>query len=129
MRTKGFTAVAIITLALGIGANTAIFTIVNSVLLRPLPYPQSEKLMIVGRYFNETSAVSDLSVPKFVFLRDKAQSFAALTATQERLTDYLTNENQTDYIRSTMVSAEFFRVVGVQPASGRAFTPEEDSPA
>lgn len=129
MRMKGFTAVAVITLALGIGANTAIFTIVNSVLLRPLPYPQSENLMIVGRYFNETSAVSDLSVPKFVFLRDNAQSFAALTATQERLTDYLSDENQTDYIRSTMVSAEFFRVLGVQPASGRAFTPEEDSPS
>ena len=129
MRRKGFAAVAIITLALGIGANTAIFTIVNSVLLRPLPYPQSEKLMIVGRYFNDPIAVSDLSVPKFVFLRDNAQSFEALTATQQRLSDYLSEENQTDYIRSVMVSAEFFRVVGVQPVAGRVFTPEEDSPS
>src|SRR6266404_5225636 len=129
MRTKGFTAVAIITLALGIGANTAIFTIVNAVLLRPLPYPESEKLMIVGRYFPETSAISDLSPPKFNFLRDNVQSFEALTATQERPTDYLSDENQTEYIRSMMVSADFFRVLGVQPASGRPFTSEEDSPA
>jgi predicted permease len=129
VRTKGFTAVAIITLALGIGANTAIFTVVNAVLLRPLPYPESERLMIVGRYFAETSAVSDLSQPKFIFLRDNVQSFEALAATQERPTDYLSDENQTDYIRSVMVSADFFRVLGVQPASGRAFTSEEDSPA
>jgi putative ABC transport system permease protein len=129
MRRKGFTAVAIITLALGIGANTAIFTIVNSVLLRPLPYPESEKLMIVGRYSAETPTVSDLSPPKFIFLRDDVQSFEALAATQERLTDFLSDENQTDYIRSLMVSADFFRVLRVQPASGRAFTSEEDSPA
>lgn len=129
MRRKGFTAVVIITLALGIGANTAIFTLVNSVLLRPLPYPESEKLMIVGRYSVETGAVTDLSPPKFIFLRDNVQSFKALTATQERLTDYLSDENQTDYIRSLVVSADFFRVLGVQPASGRVFTAKEDSPA
>jgi predicted permease len=129
VRTKGFTAVAIITLALGIGANTAIFTIVNAVLLRPLPYPESEKLMIVGRYFADTSAPSDLSQPKFIFLRDNVQSFEALAATLERPTDYLSDENQTDYIRSVMVSADFFRVLGVQPSRGRAFTSEEDSPA
>jgi putative ABC transport system permease protein len=129
MRRKGFTAVVIITLALGIGANTAIFTIVNSVLLRPLPYPESEKLMIVGRYSAETGAVTDLSLPKFIFLRDNVRSFEALTATQERLTDYLSDENQTDYIRSLVVSADFFRVLGVQPASGRVFTAKEDSPA
>jgi len=129
IRTKGFTAVAILTLALGIGANTAIFTIVNSVLLRPLPYPESENLMIVGRNFADASLISDLSPPKFVFLNDYVQSFEALTATQERPTDYLSDENQTDYIRSLMVSADFFRVLGVQPASGRAFTSIEDSPA
>jgi predicted permease len=129
MRRKGFAAVVIITLAISIGANTAIFTIVNSVLLRPLPYAESEQLMIVGRYAAETGAVSDLSQPKFVFLRDNVKSFAALTATQERLTDTLSDENETDYIRSLMVSADFFRVLGVQPASGRAFTSEEDSPA
>jgi putative ABC transport system permease protein len=128
-RKKGFAAVAIITLALGIGANTAIFTIVNSVLLRPLPYPESEKLMIVGRDFVDTKTISALSQPKFVFLRDNVRSFEGLTATQERLTDYLSDETQTDYIRSMMVSADFFRVVGVQPASGRAFTSEENSPA
>lgn len=129
IRTKGFTAVAILTLALGIGANTAIFTIVNSVLLRPLPYPQSEKLMIVGRNLGDVSEISDLSQSKFLFLRDNAQSFEALTATQERPTDYLSDENQTDYIRSMTVSADFFRVLGVQPASGRAFTAAEDSPS
>jgi predicted permease len=128
-RRKGFTTVVILTLAISIGANTAIFTIVNSVLLRPLPYPESERLMIVGRYFAETNAVSDLSQPKFVFLRDNAKSFEALTATQERLTDALSDENETDYIRTLIVSADFFRVLGVQPASGRAFTAEEDSPA
>ena len=129
MRRKGFAGVAIITLALGIGANTAIFTIVNSVLLRPLPYADSEKLMIVGRHFADTSIVSDLSQPKFVFLRDNVRSFEALTATQERLTDSLSDESQSDYIRTILVSADFFRVLGVQPASGRAFTSEEDSPA
>jgi predicted permease len=129
IKTPGFTVVAIITLALGIGANTAIFTIVNAVLLRPLPYPGSERLMIVGRYFPGTNAVPDLSQPKFIFLHDNVQSFEALTATEERPTDYLSDENQTDYIRSMMVSAEFFRVLGVQPAIGRAFTSEEDSPA
>jgi predicted permease len=129
LRTKGFTAVAILTLALGIGANTAIFTIVNAVLLRPLPYPESEKLMIVGRYFAATGAVSDLSLPKFVFLRDNVQSLEALTATQGRPTDYLSDQNQTDYIRSMGVSADFFHVLGVQPAIGRAFTSAEDSPA
>ena len=129
MRRKGFAAVVIITLAISIGANTAIFTIVNSVLLRPLPYPESEKLMIVGRYTADTGTVSELSPPKFIFLRDNVKSFAALTATQERSTDSLSDENETDYIHSLIVSADFFRVLGVQPATGRAFTAEEDSPA
>jgi len=130
MKTPGFTVIAVITLALGIGANTAIFTIVNAVLLRPLPYPESERLMLVGRAFTGTNAVSDLSEPKFVFLRDNVRSFEAITATQGTGPNtYLSDESNTEFIRCLIVSADFFRVLGVLPASGRGFTTEEDSPA
>ncbi|MEK6299416.1 MAG: ABC transporter permease [Acidobacteriota bacterium] len=130
MRTPGFTAVVVITLALGIGANTAIFTIVNAVLLRPLPYPESEKLMQMGRAFNDTEVVSEVSEPKFIFMRDNVQSFEAITATQEMGPNtYLSEENQVEYPRGLIVSADFFRVLGVMPASGRGFTTEEDSPS
>jgi putative ABC transport system permease protein len=130
MRTPGFTAVAVITLALGIGANTAVFTIVNAVLLRRLPYPESDRLMLVGRADTSTGDISDLSEPKFIFLRDNTESFEAITATQEIGPNaYLSDESQTEYIRGLIVSADFFRVLGVIPASGRGFTTEEDSPA
>jgi putative ABC transport system permease protein len=126
-----FTSVAILTLALGIGANTAIFSVVNAALLRPLPYPDSERLMQAGRAFIGSDVASDLSVsePKFIFLRDNNESFEAVAATQEMGPNvYLSDENQTEYIRGLIVSADFFRVLGVPPASGRSFTQEEDSP-
>jgi putative ABC transport system permease protein len=130
LKKPGFTLIAFFTLALGIGANTAIFTVVNAVLLRPLPYPESEKLMEVGRAFPGSDNASDLSEPKFVFLRDNNQSFEAVTATQEMASNtYLFDESQTEYIRGFIVSAAFFRVLGVLPARGRGFTKEEDSPA
>lgn len=130
LKKPGFTLIAFFTLALGIGANTAIFTVVNAVLLRPLPYPESERLMEVGRAFPGSDNASDLSEPKFVFLRDNNQSFEAVTATQEMGSNtYLFDESQTEYIRGFIVSADFFRVLGVLPARGRGFTKEEDSPA
>jgi putative ABC transport system permease protein len=128
IREKGFTAVAVLALALGIGANTAIFTIVNAVLLRPLPYPNSEELMQLGRSFVGEDAPSDVSAPKFNFLRNNLASFEAITATQEMGPNViLSDEIQTEYIRGLVVTAEFFRVLGVHPASGRAFTMEVDS--
>src|SRR5215510_5522853 len=78
----GFTLIAILTLALGVGANTAIFTIVNAVLLRPLPYPDSERLMQIGRSYAGSADVSELSPQKFNFLRNQVQSFEAVTATE-----------------------------------------------
>ena len=130
LKKPGFTLIAFFTLAFGIGANTAIFTIVNAVLLRALPYPGSEKLMEVGRAFPGNDFGSNLSEPKFVFLRDNIQSFEAVTATQGMGSNtYLFDESQTEYVRSMLVSAEFFRVLGVAPAMGRGFTKEEDSPA
>ncbi len=129
LKKPGFTLIAVITLALGIGANTAIFTVVNAVLLRPLPYPESEKLMQVGRAFTGSDEVSSLSAPKFIFLRDKAQSFEAVTGTQEMGPSvYLSDESQAEYISGCYVTADFFRVLGVAPAAGRGFTLEEDSP-
>lgn len=130
VKNPGFSAVAILALALGIGANTAIFTIVNAVLLRPLPYPESEKLMQVGRAFASESAPSDLSAPKFIFVRDNLQSFEGVTATQEMGPNLvLSDEAQTEYISGLIVTADFFRVLGVHPSSGRGFTTQEDDPA
>ena len=130
LKAPGFTAIAVLALACGIGANTAIFTVVNAVLLRPLPYPGSEKLVEVGRAFPGSDFGSNLSEPKFIFLHDNNQSFEALTATQEMGSNtYLSDENQTEYISGMIVSADFFRVLGVLPVQGRAFTKEEDSPA
>ena len=123
----GFTLIAILTLALGIGANTAIFTIVNAVLLRPLPYPESERLMEIGRAFGYPY-VDALSEPKFVFLRDNANSFEGITAIQGAGSLYLSDESQAEYVNGLRVTADFFRVLEVAPARGRAFTAAEDSP-
>ena len=130
LKRPGFTLIAVMTLALGIGANTAIFTVVNAVLLRPLPYPSSEKLMELGRVFPGSKEVSSLSEAKFIFLRDRLSSFEAVAATQGLGSNtYLSDANETEYIHGLVVSADFFRVLKVSPAIGREFTKEEDSAA
>ena len=128
LKKPGFTLIAFLTLAFGIGANTAIFTVVNAVLLRPLPYPGSERLMEVGRAFPGSEFGSNVSEPKFVFLRDNNQSFEAVTATVGMGSNtYLSDEGQTEYLRGWRVSAEFFRVLGVLPAMGRGVTKAVDA--
>src|SRR5262245_42011048 len=128
LKNPGFTLIAVLTLALGIGANTAIFTIVNAVLLRPLPYPESERLVQIGRAFSGDDAGA-LTEPKFVFLRDNSQSFEAVTGTQGGGDLYLADEGQAEYVGGLWVTADFFRVMGIPPAIGRGFTAEEDSPS
>jgi len=128
MKKPGFTLIAILTLALGVGANTAIFTLVNAVLLRPLAYPESERLVEIGRAF-DGAAAGALNEPKFVFLRDHAQSFEAITGTQGGSDLYLFDGSEAEYVGNLRVTAEFFRTLGVAPAIGRGFTVEEDSPA
>ena len=120
-----FSVIAVLTLALGIGANTAIFTVVNAVLLRQLPYPQAERIVAVGARFSggQLNAVDD---PRFLFWYEQQQSFEALAAHMGGGGVNLAGDGAPEFVPAQRVSVDFFRVLGVPPAVGRSFTPEED---
>jgi putative ABC transport system permease protein len=125
-KSPGFTAIAIITLALGIGANSAIFSVVNGVLLRPLPYDDPGRLINV---FN-TAPSRDLDIfggspPDFRMLRERNQTLANLSALSMNFFN-LTGSTQPERLRVAAVSAEYFTTLGVNPAVGRAFLPNEE---
>jgi len=124
----GFSLTAILTLALGIGATTAIFTVVNAVLLRPLPYPGADRLVYAGQtYRGEFSGSGE---PKFLFWREQSQSFEALACYSSfgGAQGNLTGGDEAEYVRGLRVSEDFFHALGVYPALGRAFTRAEDTP-
>jgi putative ABC transport system permease protein len=123
----GFSATAIVTLALGLGAATTIFTVVNSVLLRPLPYPHPERLMVVSSVYQGGVDYSVTRAAQFRFLQEQNHSFESLEANDVVPSGVnLSGGSEPEQVMSTFVSAEFFRVLGVIPAVGRTFTPEED---
>ncbi len=129
LKQPGFTLIAVLTLSLGIGATTALFTIINAALLRPLPYPDAERLVQLGRAFTGDKEVSSLSAAKLNFIRGNAQSFAALTATQEMgANTALSDASQAEYVSRCFVTRDFFRTLSVAPALGREFSAVEDSP-
>jgi putative ABC transport system permease protein len=126
----GFTTVAVVALALGIGANTAIFSVVNAVLLAPLPYPQPDRIMRLDRsYKGESEGGNSVSIPKFMAWKKANQTFQALA-----LYDFsgpglnLGSGDRPQQIKGIHVSAEYFQVFGVSPSSGRTFLPQEDQP-
>jgi putative ABC transport system permease protein len=123
-----FTLIALFTLALGIGANTAIFSVVNAVLLRPLPFKDSDRLVsIYAKHLRMPDSKEGLSYPDFSDFREQSQSFQHLTAWYPW--DYtVTGEADPERIRGAVVSREFFDVLGVQPKLGHLFTAEEDKP-
>lgn len=112
-RNPGFTTVAVLTLALGIGANTAIFSVVNAVLMRPLPYKDSDRLVIAR-----------ISVPDFRDLKQSSQVFDQMAIWASNLYS-VTIENETSQVTGAIVSSDFFPMLG-NPALGRVFKPEED---
>ncbi|MGB8131833.1 MAG: ABC transporter permease [Candidatus Angelobacter sp.] len=125
-KSPAFTAIAIITLALGIGANSAIFSVVNGVLLQPLPYADPGRLMNV---FN-TAPSRDLDIfgaspPDFRALRERNQSLTSLSALSNSFFN-LTGSAQPERLGAAVVSAEYFTTLGVKPALGRAFLPNEE---
>ncbi|MET0622234.1 MAG: ABC transporter permease, partial [Pyrinomonadaceae bacterium] len=126
-KSPGFTLVAVLTLALGIGATTAIFSVMNAVLLRPLPYPEAGRLVYVGQQYRGGLAGS--GEPKFLFWREQSRSFEALACYSGfgGAGGNLAGGNEAEYVRGVRVSEDFFRVLGVYPALGRAFTREEDT--
>ena len=120
----GFAAVAVLSLALGIGANTSIFSVVSAALLRPLPVTEPDRLVFV---FNgsRTNPWSVSSYPDYVDYRDKNEVFSDLL-TYSGIAMSARSDDQTDLISGSIVSGNFFDVLGVKAAQGRTFTPEED---
>ncbi|HMY72033.1 MAG TPA: ABC transporter permease, partial [Blastocatellia bacterium] len=126
-KNPGYTLIAVLTLALGIGANTAVFSVVNSLLLRPLPYPNAERIAYVWSSDERADVESSLSPHNFTDLRTRSQSFEAHAAF--RYTSFaLTGNGMPESLNGITASADFGRVVGVTPAQGRWFTADEDQP-
>ncbi len=122
-KSPGFTIVAVLTLALGIGANTAIFSVVQSVLLAPLPYPQSDRLVMVWES-NRFPKVS-ISYPNFLDWRRSARSFEMMAAARWQGYD-LTGSETPEHLDGRQISSEFFSTLGVKLAAGREFSSEEE---
>ncbi|HKS40520.1 MAG TPA: ABC transporter permease, partial [Blastocatellia bacterium] len=128
VKNPGFTLVAIIALALGTGANSAIFSVVNAVLLRPLPYGDPDRVMMIwGHNLRTGNKESAISVPDFNDYREQNNSFEQLASLAYE--DFnLTGGDEPEHIQGTMVSANFFDTLGVKAAIGRTFSPEEGQP-
>jgi putative ABC transport system permease protein len=129
LKHKGFAAVAILALALGVGANTAIFSLVNGVLLRPLPFPDAERIVFFeGRNLAQGITDSNISFPDFVDWSQQSDLFAASSAYYTGNSNLAAEGAEPERVPRAGVTSGFFAVLGVQPALGRAFVPEDDKP-
>src|SRR5260370_36939370 len=125
----GFTGVSILTLALGIGVNTAFFSVINAVLLRPLPY-QNPSRLVYATQFAPKANTELLPAATYMAWRDDTQVFESTAAYVNHICDAnLTGASEPARVnRCAAVTASFFPVLGLHPAAGRAFLPEEDRP-
>ena len=126
-KNPAFTAVAVLTLALGIGANAAIFSVVNAVLLRSLPYAQAQRIEVLGSYWKKTGSIGWVSQPDFQDWHDQSTAFDAMAYYASEETSVSAGPNA-DYAGGAAVSPEFFSVFSVQPEIGRMFSKEENTP-
>lgn len=127
-RRPGFTAVAIITLALGIGATTAIFSVVDSILLRPLPYQDPQQLVLIQERIPKIiPKPMSLPAPDVLTFEQESHVFSGLGAFQNEQLD-LTGAGAPERLEAARVTATLFPLLGVRPLFGRLFTPEEDQP-
>jgi predicted permease len=123
-RTPGFTLVAVLTLALGIGANTAIFSVVNAALLRPLPYPDARRILQL--YSIRGGELSTVSPPDFTDWREQAGVFQSAAAVHSGSDFTLTGAGSPERVAGAQVTADFFSVLETPPAIGRGFTTSDE---
>jgi predicted permease len=123
-RNPGFAAVAILTLALGIGANTALFSVVSGVLLNPLPYPQAEQIVVIGENKANFSNGS-VSYPNFRDWQKENTTFSAMSVYRQR-TFTFSGVGDAEQVRGEFISSDFFSLLGVKPVMGRMFAAGED---
>ena len=127
LKSPGFTAVAVLAVALGVGANTAIFSVVNAVLLKPLNYEEPGQLVLINHNYPKLDLKASVSAPGYTYYRDNAKSFSGVAA----LTGWnvnLTGEGEPERLQGMSVTTNLFQTLGASPAQGRAFTAEEGQP-
>jgi len=128
-RSPGFSALVALIMALGIGADTAVFSVVNAVLLKPLSYRDPDRIVRLTNPLTTRTALVPMSlkavsIPNFQDWHDQSSSFEAMAYYQSFEASVMTG-SEAEYAQTTKVSPEFFRVIGVEPVVGRSFTPEE----
>ena len=124
LKNPGFTAVVVLTLALGIGANAALFSVVNGVLLKPLPFPQPEQLITIDQS-KPNFEHGAIPYPNFLDMQRENQTLSSMAISRNsRFT--LLGQGEPERINARMISADYFKVYEVAPALGRTFTPEDD---
>ena len=124
-KSPGFTAVAVLTLTLGIGANTAVFSVVESVLLRPLPFQDSERLFAIWAAQKDQPDKIGASMPEFQDYKDQSHSFEYIANMLSGWTFTWTGHGEPRTVNCTGISYDFFPMLGVKPYLGRLYTPEE----
>ena len=128
-RTPGFTIAALLTLALGIGATTAIFSLVNAALLKPVPYPEPDRIAILtATYGSSPVAQPAHSGLTFTLLRDRLRLVEAVAAQSGSTSWNLSTTDSAVSVRGLRVSTDYLKVHGVSPLVGREFTSVEDTP-
>src|SRR5262245_48161562 len=132
MKSPGFTVIAVLTLALGIGANTAIFSLTDQILLRLLPVERPEELVVLrspgpkeGRVWSDGDDAASFSYPMYKALRDRSEAFSGLLA-RFAIPLSVAGAGQTERADGELVSGNYFKVLGVRPALGRVFNQEDD---
>ena len=126
-RSPAFAGSAILTLALGIGASTAVFSVVSALVLTPLPFPDPDRLVAVQSISRRDSTLDSLSYPNFFDFRRESRSFERMASYRD--TDLtLTGRGLPVHLRGQIVSWELFQTLGVEPSLGRAFVPEDERP-
>src|SRR5437879_5418960 len=130
-KSPGFTTVAVLTLALGAGANSLMFSVINAVLLRPLPYPDPDRIVALGLVPHDEAAARQVAevVPHTAYFawREGSRSLVTLAAYRPDMVDFA-GGIAPERVRGAQVTSNFFSLLGVQPTLGRTFTTDEQVP-